>query len=384
MKILHIISSLKIGGAEHALCNLLQGMKQHGWQHHVAYFHDGPCKKIIQSLNIPTYHITGLIHRYDPYAYIRLKKLVQTIQPDVLHSSLWVANIVGRLLGKSCNIPVVCDLHGNCGHEGALRTYLNRLTAHIPYRTIAVSESVKASFCNDVISSISNPLKRNAALESLVVINNGIDADHLRAQALKKPLTRKEFGIPKDAFVIGSVGRFEPIKSYKLLIQSLALLKHKHPGNCHVALFLIGDGSEYTMLKKLSADLGITDNVIFTGARNDAYRFYPLFDCFALSSQSEGLSLALLEALSFGLPIVTTHNSLQHDVIAHEVNGLLTPPNNPQALMESLDRLYTTPRDRERMRQANNRLVDTNFNSKYMVEQYTQVLTTAAAHRYPN
>jgi len=129
MKIFHIITGLKLGGAEASLYNLLTYLSQnYKDQHEVAYFYSGPFVKKIEQRGIKTHQINNQFFTYDPWAYLYLKKLIQHFQPDVLHSALWSANIFARLLSKQLNIPLMCDLHGNTIDEGKFRNYLDKLT----------------------------------------------------------------------------------------------------------------------------------------------------------------------------------------------------------------------------------------------------------------
>jgi glycosyltransferase involved in cell wall biosynthesis len=355
VKILHLITGLNIGGAESALFNFLtavcQNQTKYNSEHHVAFFHTGPNAAKIQSLGIPTYHITGWISPYDPVGYYKLTKLIRNIKPDILHTSLWSSNIIGRLLAQKFTIPLVSDLHGNCQAEGRLRNFFDRATVKHAGLIAAVSEDVKAAYINSIVNTVTSPDLQESIRSRMSVIKNSIDAKLLNRQAAQNPLSRESFGLSAQDFVIGSVGRLEPIKSYDLLIKACSLLPMKS-----FKLMLVGDGSESIKLKNLVLELNLTDHVIFTGAQSDAYRFYPLFDCFALSSQSEGLSIALLESLAFGLPIITTHNNQHHEVVTHMINGLLVPHNSPEALAAGLETIRSNLSLRTSMRTNNQAL----------------------------
>jgi len=378
MKILHIISSLEVGGAQQALCNVLKKLREKGNDHIVAFFHDGPHVKTLKKMGIQTYQITGLFNAFDPIAYGRLRQLIKTLQPDILHTSLWGANIMGRILGYQLNIPVISDLHGNSIDEGTFRNMLDRWTSHIPHHIVAVSDVVNSTYRSHIINKIPSKKLRFKATSSLTTIKNGIDVNATRRQAFHDPLTRSELGLDKDAFVVGTVGRLEPIKSYDILIQAL---QYAHKKKQPVQLCIVGDGSQYNSLKMLAKQLNLEKQVIFTGLRNDAYRIYPLFDCFALSSQSEGLSIALLEALCFGLPIITTHNSSEHDVITDSVNGFLVPPNNPKALGQKLYYLHQNPNLLETMKQKNLELIRKKFELNKTCQHYLDLYN--GKNQYP-
>lgn len=335
MRIAYCITSLKIGGAEVALAQLAPRIAQQGHTVCVAFFHDGPIRQRLNQAGIPTYRITGLVHHYDPYAWLQLYRWLRTMQPDILHTALWSANILGRLFGKLLAIPVVSDLHGNCTKEGRIRNGGDRITAAWSTLTIAVSESVAQAYREHII--------RAQKGVPLLTIPNAIDIQSVQDA---EPVTRAQLGIPPTSFVVGSVGRLEPIKGYDLLLRACALLQPRP------YIVLVGDGSEHAALVRLAHDLGMAEHLLVTGLRSDAIRFYASFDCFALSSHSEGLSLALLEAMACGLPIVTTSPTRTHDVITPGTNGLLVTERSPEHYAAALYQLQASPGLRYRLGKA--------------------------------
>jgi glycosyltransferase involved in cell wall biosynthesis len=376
MKIVHLISSLKIGGAETALVNFLTSLTseqsdQPKNTHTILYFHDGPNRHQLERLGIATHQISGLLCRFDPWAFYKAFRMIKNLKPDIIHSSLWMANIFGRLIGKIIGTPVICDLHGSATDEGFFRNRLDALTAKWASALVAVSDSVQQAYQISVINRM--PIaQRPVIIKKLSVIANGVDQQKCLSIAYHQPLERKDYGLYYDDFVIGSVGRLEPIKSYDILIIAFSMLLKQLPPNAHVKLCLVGGGSEYQELQSLAQTLQISDKIVFVGARSDAIKFYPLFDCFALSSRSEGLSIALLEALCFGLPIVSTNQKEQHDVLANTVNGLLVPPNDPQALCNALEWLIKNKAERQTMKINNEQLIS-HYNLASTVQRYKQL-----------
>jgi glycosyltransferase involved in cell wall biosynthesis len=342
MRIAYIIASLKIGGAEVALAQLAPRIKEKGHDVIVAFFHDGPIRARLEAAGITTYQITGLCNRYDPLAWWRLYRWLQVNQVDVLHTSLWSANIIGRIIGHLLNLPVVSDLHGNCQAEGWLRNWGDRLTAGFSAVTIAVSNSVAQAYQKLIIKK--QPIK-------LITIPNAIDTSKIINAPEQASLHRSEFNIPVDAFIVGAVGRLEPIKGYELLIEACALL----PANTY--LLIIGDGSCRQELEKLARDKGIAERFLITGFRSDAFRFYQLFGCFAIASHSEGLSLALLEAMATGCPVVTTNQTSTHDVLTHGTTGLIITKRSPAAYALLLQTLIDNAAYRHQLGRAAQQLV---------------------------
>ncbi len=371
MKILHVITSLKMGGAEAALFSFLAyTIKNYSSQHQVAYIYDGPYVEKIRALGIPVYCIRGWFLSYDLGTYVKLCRLVKAFGPDIIHSSLWAANLLSRALAHRFSLPLISELHGDCRHVSARwKNWLDleTISGLKHQRIVAVSDCVAQAYQQTIINSIKDRYSRDQVSQQLIIIKNGIDATALRQRAKENPLSRSELGLNHDDFVIGSVGRLEAIKSYDLLLQAFKLVAQSNMKLC-----LIGDGAERTKLEQLACSLGIKDQVLFFGQRIDAYRFYELFDCFALSSQTEGLSLALLEAMAFGLPIITTHTSISHEVIIDGINGLLIANNNSDAYALGIKKLYDFPELRSAMHQANLSLI-TSFDLGCVVARYQKL-----------
>ncbi len=371
MKILYVITSLKMGGAEAALFNFLRySIKKYDTQHIVAYMHDGPFVQKIRDLGIPAYHVDGWLLSCDLGTYVKLSCLIQSLNPDILHTSLWAANILGRVLAHCFALPLISEIHGDCRYVSA--SWKNWLDAQTLSGTknqkiIAVADGVYNAYLKTVIGAIKNSNTRKRVSNQLITIKNGIDVTGFRNAAIGNPLSRVDIGLQDSDFVIGSVGRLESIKSYDLLLRAFALVKTKEMKLC-----LVGDGSERRKLEALADSLQIRDAVIFVGQRTDVYRFYPLFDCFALSSQTEGLSLALLEALAFGLPVITTSQNKQYEVLVDGVNGLLVSVNDLYAYVAAIKKLYENAELCEHMHHANLKLIES-FDLGLVVDQYQKL-----------
>lgn len=342
MKIFHIITNLRVGGAEVALLNRLKAMR-HDADHLVVCFYDGPIAASIRQLGIPVVHVRGLIKGYDPVGMWQLLRIARQFKPDVIHTALWAANMAGRFVGTVLHLPVINELHGNVVHEGWLRNIIERWSLRGAGRIVAVSPSVRKTYEKQIVQSLSRA-KQKIIGERLSTIANGIDRQDLVARVAREPLLRDMLGLVAEDFVVGAIGRFEKIKSYDVLIKSFArfcdLVLQNNQLVSRPKLLLIGDGSQRFYLEQLVCDLGLQKQVIFTGYRKDAYKFYPLFDCFALSSQSEGLSIALLEALALGVPVITSNIGLEHDAVVPGKNGLLIPVNDVEAYADGLLALY--------------------------------------------
>ena len=301
MKVLHLISSLKVGGAESLLVDLVAELQSMGVENYVIYFHDGPNSEKIRNLKIDCVQVSGLFKMYDPFFLFNLFRTIKKINPDCIHSSLWAANILGTIFAKLLRIPNLSVIHLASNVEGEtqnskLRSLLDRITFWSD-KLVTVSYSTHKQLI-DKYPDLKNRLN---------VILNGIRLDSVT------PAKRDNHN-----FVIGTVGRFIPRKNHKLLIEAFSELRRDK-----IELHLVGQGPLEVELKNLVESLNLQKYVKFIKTDN-ARIFYSTFDCFVLPSEQEGLSIALLEAMSAGLPVIVSGvKNLEHDVITHRKDGLV-------------------------------------------------------------
>lgn len=350
--ILHVIPSLMIGGAEKLLIDLLTIFQTHPknkFEHQVIYFQPGPYLERLEKLNIKTYYIHGLINHYDPICFWRLLKLIKMIRPKRISALLWTANFYSRVIGKILNISTICAIHsnhnsGNQPRDNLIKNILDQYTLNWANSVIVVSQEIKLKF--------SQP-SYNLSSHKLILINNGVN---LPANFSDKSKSKQ--------FVIGHVGRFVPVKNQQLLIQALQLIKHKIP---NFKAVIIGQGPLELSLKQLAQNLELSFLIDFIKT-HEPEKYYPLFDCFVLPSQQEGQSIALLEAMSWGVVPIVTSSDQRHEIIQHLHNGLMCKPNDVLSLAQAIITLYED-------HQLNLQLCQT---AKFTVKNYFNLEHTAS------
>lgn len=203
----------------------------------------------------------------------------------------------------------------------------------------------------------------------LRVIANGIDVERFRSTRAQSVI-RSELGIPVDAFVIGSAGRLAPVKNYQMLIAASA--KARIEGvPVHVVLF--GEGAERSALAAQARSLGLEDNVSFLGWRTDLHRVVGALDVFVLTSISEGLPLALLEAMAAGVAIVSTAVGDIPQVVENGRSGHLVPGGDVGALSNRLRDLASDPAGRKSMAEFGRQVVVDKYSHDTMVQRYMSV-----------
>jgi len=327
MKLIHFITSLEMGGAQAVLYDLVTHLDAQQFEHHIIFIHDGPYRKTLAQAHIPTHQLIGFISPYNALALYRLIKLIKQINPDCLHTVLWSANWLGRIAAWWLGIRCINSLHNNVDQNGTVRTMLDKL-APAPKQLIAVSQEVKESYT-----------QFHPTACPITVIPNGVDFEGIRQFARKNMLNRADLGYTKQNIIIGSVGRFQPVKRYELLLETFKLLH--------------------------------TEN---SGVPNQrAYPYYPLMDLFVLSSQKEGISIALLEAMSYGVPPVITYHSSTHPVVIHKQNGYVAKTSKATSFAYTLRPLIADTSLRKQIGSAAQTTIKTRFNIPAMVAAYEKI-----------
>ncbi len=346
-----------MGGAEQVLCSLIERLNSDEFEQQVIYFHDGPHVQTLKNLGVPVYKISGALCLYDPIFCWRLFRLLKKLQPDCLHTLLWSANFFGRVFARLLRIPCVSVVHNNVDQNGVVRNLLDTISFKGTSTLVAVSEQVKASLIDE---------HRWLPAAKVLVLPNGVDTAAIKKRGSTESVLRTTLGLSESHFVVGSVGRFEPVKNYGLLLEAFARV-HQH--HSHARLLLLGTGSQEKWLKERARELGIEDGVKFVIAQ-PAYGYYSLFDCFVQTSDKEGISMALLEAMSFSLPCVVTGIQGAHSVITHGRTGLVVPAGSAERVAHGVMKLVESASLRKELGAQAQRAVEDQFDSMQMVKRY--------------
>jgi glycosyltransferase involved in cell wall biosynthesis len=201
----------------------------------------------------------------------------------------------------------------------------------------------------------------------VLVIHNGIDVDRYCVAGTRRT------GAPVHAV---TVGRLDPIKDQATMLRAVRLVVDQVP---EFSLDIAGDGPSRPGLEALCASLRLSGHVRFHGYRGEVSPYLAEADLFILSSVSEGIPLALLEAMACGLPAVTTDVGGLPEVVVPGETGWLVPPRSPDALAEAMLRLLAEPVALDRMGRAARRRVEDQFNLKKVVAEYEQVYMESLA-----
>jgi glycosyltransferase involved in cell wall biosynthesis len=202
-------------------------------------------------------------------------------------------------------------------------------------------------------------------------IPNGVDADRFAPpSAMARHSSRQALGLDDAALVFGCVASLTPVKRHVDLIEAFASVHAKLPA---ARLLLIGDGPLRAAIGEQIATLGLQDAVELLGDRSNIETLLPALDVALLTSSTEGMSNAILEAMACGLPVVATSVGGNLQLVEHQVTGLLVPAANPVALAEAMLLLAETPALRHRLGDAARTRIERDFSLDAMAHSYDRL-----------
>ena len=310
MRIVELVDTLGIGGLERMTVDLAIQLHRRGNEVSVVCLRkSGPLEQVLHDAGIPTFALNKPegIHLKTFSALVRYLKRTGA---DVVHTHNIAVHHYGAVAGRIARVPAIINTRHGLGHyydDKAERLFAR--ACRLTDRVVAVSSAAYDHF----VSTSRVPAKK------WTYIYNGI------------PVERFNFtpaGAPGE-ICFGTVGRLDAIKDHRGILEAFARVRADYP---QIRLRILGDGPCRMMLEDYVRELRLADVVEFEGASLDVPGFLAGLDVFVMGSKSEGLPLAILEAMAAGLPVATTAVGGIPELIEEGVTGWLCPPSQPESL----------------------------------------------------
>ncbi|MDP3789290.1 MAG: glycosyltransferase family 4 protein, partial [Candidatus Omnitrophota bacterium] len=264
--------------------------------------------------------------------------------PQIVHTHTAKAGSIGRLAAKAAGVPVIVHtFHGHVFHsyfspsKTNLFLAIERMLASITDKIITISEKQKDEI---------RQYLRLGADDKLVLIPLGFDLQKFLTDKDESAL-RSELDIPKNAAVIGIVGRLTAIKDHATFLKAAKEIKARNAGKV-IKFIIVGGGELKDSLMKSAAGLGLKDDVIFTGWRRDIDALYRVMDIVALTSLNEGTPVSVIEALASAKPVVTTDVGGVRDIVEDGKSGFIVKTGDINAFAGAVTTLLTDKDKREK------------------------------------
>ena len=360
MKILHIISSGGMYGAEAVILNLSRVLNESSHASVLGVFSNSPnpnlqlheraLKEGIESNLIPC---NGQIDRT---VVTSIRELVARTQADVVHAHGYKADVYVYFALRGTAIPFVSTCHNWLKDNPVVSFYgvVDRFVLRNYAGVIAVSDEVKERL-----------LKSGVSDKKIHLIRNGIDLRPFE-RATPSLLLEKD----KATITVGWIGRLSKEKGVDIFLRAAAHVLSKCPATRFV---VVGDGPDLDKTNALIDELGIRDKVSLLGRREDMPSIYASLDLMVSSSRQEGLPMAILEGMASGLPLVATAVGDVPTVVKDGVTGVIVPPEDVGALTAAITDLLQDAALRKRFSTAAKKFVKEEFSAERMVANYLRV-----------
>jgi glycosyltransferase involved in cell wall biosynthesis len=338
LNITHFVESLNRGGLERVVIDLVRLQREAG--HHcqvVCLFEQGTLAPELAELGIPV-HSCDKRGGLDLRAMLRARRFLRGHATDVLHTHNAMSHYYAVLASRGLRLRrVVSTRHGmgatraTAQRDARARGGRNGRLEWLYGKSMAFTHTV-ATVCETARREYAQ--RADLPSTKIVAVPNGIQVDRFEpASAHSRQQLQNALGVSAQTRLVGLVGRLTWAKDHATLIRAFGLMQ---PRLSESALVLIGDGPLQPALAALAAAEGVAARVFFLGDRNDVNALLRGLDLFAMSSVTEGYSVALLEACATGLPIVATDVGGNAEIVHHGSNGLLVPARDPAALAAAM------------------------------------------------
>jgi len=361
IRVMHVISSRAMGGTERMLT------------HMIPHFDTQSFESCLTCFNSPSFLTEewekagiNVFHLYSDKSLsfngiFRITALIQKWKPDILCIYGLRANLMTRLAAWWCHTPVVVTGQRGIEDWKTLRhVVLERLTSPLVDLYIGNSKA-----CCQMLAT-----REGIPRRQLHTIPNGIHFQpppdiNTRVQSI-----RSKHHLPDDVLIVGTVGRLQPIKGHHDFIQAAKIILKQHPETFFV---LVGEDNRNRELQALAAEMGINEHVCFAGYSQEVAAWLELFDIYVQPSLSEGMPVAVLEAMFMSLPVIATKVGGTPEVVIDGETGLLIPPAHPEQMANSIIQLLNNFQQRKQLGSAGHQRAKENFTVQIMVERYQNV-----------
>lgn len=370
MNVVHVIVGLNVGGAELMLSRLIltQQAHQFGVSHKIISLTSvGVVGAQLQAEGVSVTSLGMRSALQVPLACFRLVGLLRRMQPDVVQTWMYHADLLGGLaaLLAGCRHVIWGIRTTDIGKGGSRATALvrwlcSRLSCWVPRRIVCAAYASR---------------RLHAAIgysgDRMVVIPNGFDLASLKARAADVAALRHTCGLGADVFVVGTLGRFNAVKDQHNFVRAAGVLAQQYPA---VRFLLVGRGCDAAngVLSAWIAATGFPQRFVLLGERQDAPVCLAAMDVFALPSRTEGFPNVLAEAMAMGLPCVSTDVGDAAVVLGD--CGEVVPPEDAQALAAGLSRLLDMPAEqRAALGVAGRKRIESEFSMAVCAERFVAI-----------
>lgn len=327
IRVLHLVTSLEVGGAQHGMLLGLPKFNTDRYEHIVCSIMDRmQMASQFRDAGIEVRSL-GLSRKTDISVALRLRALLKELRPDVLHTYLLHGNILGRLIGRLVGVPVIIGSERTIGQARNWGRLVTRLTNPLT-DAVEVNSEIGGRAIEDDLG---------VPAEKIEVVRSGLDLSAF-SSAIKRDELRSEFGVSDDQHLIVYMGRLRTVKGVEYGIRAFASAFRQVP---NTRMVLAGEGDQRSILSSLVARLGISEQVEFLGVRNDVPELLNAADSVLMPSLNEGFPRTAIEAMAAGKPVIATRVGGTPEAVIDGQTGILVPSKDSEALSAAIVQLVS-------------------------------------------
>jgi glycosyltransferase involved in cell wall biosynthesis len=362
IKVIHVLSDMKIGGAGSWLLNLLRSIDKGRYEIKVVLPQGSLLIDKVRGLGFDAIPVDGMKDRsFDMGAVSKLLDIFKKEKPQIVHTH---ASLSARLAARLAGISIINTKHCIDSRKTGIKKAAGAcLNTYLCDRMIAVSDAVK---CN----AAENGVPEN----KISVIYGGI-SKVIELNAEEKSHIRGKWGIEDDDIVVGIVARLTGVKGHKHFIDAAEIISRDYD---NVKYVIAGGGPMEQELKELVMQKGLGDRMVFTGFVDSIHEILNIIDINVISSLSEALCLSIIEGMSIGKPSVGTATGGIPEVIRDGYNGFIVRPGDPVMLADAILKLIRDPDLRKDMGEKGRVLAAERFTADAMAKGIEALYDTTA------
>lgn len=369
IRLAHVSASLHYGGKENGVVNLVNGLDPAIFESYIfTYVRGGALAKRVDPARCRVVELGDKLGG-DYRLYFKLARAFRRYRIHIAHTHSWATTMEGILGARLARVPIIIHgEHGTIKTDTRLHIHIQRWLWRTTDQVLAVSEMLRENLHKNF----------NFPQERIRVVANGVDL--ARFDLAHHGVDYKaRLGLPANALTVGAIGRVVPVKAYPIFLQAAKLVCQEIP---QAHFVIVGDGPQLDELVNLAEEYAITPRVHFLGARKDVPEILRGLEVYVLSSESEGMSNTILEAMASGRPVVATAVGGNPELVVDGETGLLVPPNNPHAMAAAITKLLRAPEQRRQMGRLGRERVEEKFSLDVMVRHYAKVYLEVFSRRF--
>ena len=362
ISVIHVIDTGGPGGAETVFCQVATGLDPRHFRSTPVVGAQGWLSSEIAARGVMP-EVASAKGSFNARYLLELRSIARRTHADVIVAHLYGSAVYASIVGRMLAIPVVSVLHGqtDISNSDRFASWKATIVRRGSRRVVFVSDGLKRELAP----------RLGLGPAQCAVISNGVDMGLFRPSPDRG--LRTELGLPNEALLIGAIGNVRAPKAYDVLLRAARILVDRIP---RAHLVIAGDDANALgrKLVELRDALGLRAHVTFLGMRPDVARILNNLDVYVLSSHTEGFSIACIEAMACGVPVVATRCGGPEEILAGNA-GLLVPTRNPASIAEAVERIVTSSDLATQLSATALKRVREEYSLHSMLAHYEQLVT---------